>query len=181
MFEVFPEWFQIFFQSLVPWWEGRYAMVYAIDTLGWVWWRALPVAVAGNMLPIPFILLFFSGVERFLRNFDFWANLMDKLFAVTRKRADKKIRRYEHAALLLFVAFPVPFTGAWTGALVAYLFDLSFVKSLVTIFVGVVSAVVIMTVITLTGVDILFIVIGVVIAGVIMGVMVVAGMFRSDE
>jgi len=52
--------------------------------------------------------------------------------------------------LLLFVAIPLPFTGAWTGALIAYLFDLKFSKSLITIFIGIVIAAIIMIVITLT-------------------------------
>ena len=181
MLEIFPEWFQIFFQSMVPWWEGRYAIVYAMSTLGWEWWQAFPLAVAGNMLPVPFILLFFRFVEKFLRKFKFWANLMDRLFAHTRKRADKKIRRYEHLGLLLFVALPVPFTGAWTGALIAYLFNLKFSKSLITIFIGVLIAISIMTVITLTGIDILIIIIGVVLAGIIMAIIVLAGMSKQNN
>jgi uncharacterized membrane protein len=102
------------------------------------------------MLPIPFILLFFHYLEKWLRNYSFWKNLMDWLFSKTRKRADAKIKRYEHLGLLLFVAIPLPFTGAWTGALIAYLFDLKFFKSLITIFVGVIIAALIMIGITLT-------------------------------
>ena len=148
MFEMFPVWLRIFFLSMIPWFESRYAIVVAIN-LGWEWWEAFPIAVAGNMLPIPFILIFFKYAEKFLRRFTFWTNLMDKLFAYTRRRADKKIRRYEHLGLLLFVALPVPFTGAWTGALIAYLFDLKFSKSLITIFIGVLFAAFIMIIVTL--------------------------------
>ena len=118
--------------------------------LGWDWWQAYPVAILGNMLPVPLVLIFFKHVEKWLRNFKFWTNLMDWLFAKTRKRADSKIRRYEHLGLLLFVAIPLPFTGAWTGALIAYLFDLKFTRSLITIFVGVLIATMIMVVLTLT-------------------------------
>lgn len=151
MLEMFPEWFQIFFGSMIPWIEARYIMVYAINLLGWEWWQALPIAVIGNMLPIPFILLFFKFVEKFLRNYKFWADIMDWLFAKTRKRADRKIRRYEYLGLLLFVAIPLPFTGAWTGALIAYLFGLNFSKSLITIFIGVIIAAFIMIVLIFTG------------------------------
>jgi len=140
MIEQIPNWFWIFFTSMIPWWEGRYAIVMAMTHFGWNWWEALPLVIIGNMLPIPFILLFFHYIEKWLRNFKFWANLMDWLFAKTRKRADAKIRRYEHLGLFLFVAIPLPFTGAWTGALIAYLFDLKFTKSLITIFIGVVCA-----------------------------------------
>jgi len=151
MLDMFPEWFQIFFGSMIPWLESRYVIPLSMLNFGWEWQQAFPLAVAGNMLPIPFILLFFRFVEKFLRNYKFWTNIMDWLFAKTRKRADSKIRRYEYIGLILFVAVPLPFTGAWTGALIAYLFDLNFSKSLLTIFVGVIIAASVMIILTLTG------------------------------
>lgn len=180
MFEMIPIWVRIFFASMIPWLESRYVIPIAMD-LGIEWWKAFPIAIAGNMLPIPFILIFFKYAEKFLRNYQFWTNIMDRLFAYTRKRADKKIRRYEHIGLLLFVALPVPFTGAWTGALIAYLFGLKFTKSIITIFIGVIMAASIMTFIKLIGIDILVIFIGVIIAGIIMAVIVIAGMSKPDK
>ena len=149
--ESLPEWFQIFLGSMIPWIEARYIMYYAIEFLGWQWWHAFPLAVLGNLLPIPFILLFFKHVEKFLRNYDKWSKLMDWLFEKTRKRADEKIKRYEHLGLLIFVAIPLPFTGAWTGALIAYLFGLKFARSLITIFIGIIIAALIITTLTLSG------------------------------
>jgi uncharacterized membrane protein len=149
MLENLPDWFWIFFTSMIPWWESRYAIVMAMLHFGWNWWHAIPIAILGNMLPIPFILLFFHYVEKFLRNYKTWTGIMDWLFTKTRKRANSKIQRYEYLGLLLFVAIPLPFTGAWTGALIAYLFDLKFSKSLITIFVGVVIAACIMIFLTL--------------------------------
>jgi uncharacterized membrane protein len=151
MLEIFPEWFQIFFQSMVPWWEGRYAIPYAMTVFGWQWWQAFPIAVFGNILPIPFILLFFGRVEKFLHKYKFWAKILDWLFERTRKKADARIQKYKYIGLILFVAVPIPFTGAWTGALIAYLFGLNFTKSVISIFVGVVGAALIMIVLTLTG------------------------------
>jgi len=150
MFDLLPEWFRIFFMSMIPWLESRYVIPFAIFA-GWEWWQAFPIAVAGNMLPVPFILLFFHFVEKFLRRYQFWIKIMDRLFAKTRARADSKIRKYEYLGLLLFVAIPLPFTGAWTGSLIAYLFDLNFSKSLITIFIGVLIAASITTFLTLTG------------------------------
>jgi len=149
MFEILPEWFQIFFLSMIPWFEARYAIPYAMIFLKWDWWQALPIAVIGNMLPVPFILLFFKYVEKFLRRYKFWSRFMDWLFARTRRRADSKIQRYEHIGLFIFVAIPLPFTGAWTGSLVAYLFDLKFSKSLIIIFLGALAAAVMMIILTL--------------------------------
>jgi uncharacterized membrane protein len=148
MIELLPQWFQIFFFSMVPWLEARYIIPFAMVQYGWEWWQAFPLAVAGNMLPIPFILLFFRYVEKFLRNYKFWTRIMDWLFAKTRKRADGKIRKYEYLGLMVFVAAPIPFTGAWTGALIAYLFGLKFSKSLLAIFIGVIIAAAIMIMIT---------------------------------
>jgi uncharacterized membrane protein len=74
---------------------------------------------------------------------------MDWLFARTRKKANRRIRKYEYLGLFLFVAVPLPFTGAWTGALIAYLFDLKFSRSLVAIFVGIIVAAAIMIILTL--------------------------------
>jgi len=175
MLEMLPEWFRIFFFSMVPWLESRYVIPFAINSLGWSWWQAFPVAVLGNMLPIPFILLFFKHAEKWLRNYKFWSKLMDWFFARTRDRAKDSIRKYEYLGLLVFVALPIPFTGAWTGALIAYLFNLKFGKSLITIFIGVLAAAGIMTVVTLTGIDLLYIAAGVIIAGVIMGLFVFFG------
>lgn len=63
------------------------------------------------MLLVPFILLFFRRVELFLRRYPTW------------RRAGDKVRRYETAALIIFVAVPLPFTGAGFGSLIAYLFN----------------------------------------------------------
>lgn len=150
MIEIFPNWFWIFFTSMIPWWESRYAIPIAMLYFDWPWYHAMPIAILGNILPIPFVLLFFRHAEKFLRNYKFWTKIMDWLFAKTRKRADAKVKRYEHIALLLFVAVPLPFTGAWTGSLIAYLFDLKFTKSIITIFIGIVIAAVIMIALTLT-------------------------------
>jgi uncharacterized membrane protein len=150
MIEIFPTWFWIFFTSMIPWWESRYAIPMSMLYFNWPWYQAMPIAIIGNILPIPFVLLFFRHAEKFLRNYKFWTKLMDWLFAKTRKRADAKIKRYEHIALLLFVAVPLPFTGAWTGSLIAYLFDLKFTKSIITIFIGIIIAALIMIALTLT-------------------------------
>jgi len=152
MLDMLPDWVQIFFGSMIPWLESRYVIPYSMLQLGWEWWQAFPIAIIGNILPIPFILLFFHYVEKFLRRYESWSRFMDWLFAKTRSRADAKIRRYEHLGLLIFVAIPLPFTGAWTGALIAYLFDLKFAKSIITILIGVIIAAAITISLTLAGI-----------------------------
>ncbi|HHH79479.1 MAG TPA: ligand-binding protein SH3 [Thermoplasmatales archaeon] len=151
MFEQLPEWLKIFIMSMVPWLESRYVIPFAILRLGWEWWQAFPLAIVGNMVPVPFILIFFDSIERFLRRYRFFENLLDKLFKTTKRRADEKIKRYEYLGLLVFIAVPLPFTGAWTGSLIAYLFNLKFSKTIVTVFLGVIIASSITTILTLTG------------------------------
>jgi len=151
MFDIFPEWFQIFFGSMIPWIESRYVIPYALWEFNWELWQVFPLAVLGNMLPIPFVLLFFKFVEKFLRRFRFWAKLMDRLFKGTRERADGKIIKYEYLGLIMFVAVPLPFTGAWTGSLIAYLFDLKFSKSVLTILLGVILSATITVILYSTG------------------------------
>lgn len=149
MFDFFPQWFQIFFFSMIPWLEARYVIPFSMLQYGWEWSHAFPLAVLGNMIPIPFILLFFGYIEKFLRKYTFWVKIMDWLFARTRKKANKQIRKYEYLGLFFFVAIPLPFTGAWTGALISYLFNLKFFKSLLIIFLGVILAAIIMILLTL--------------------------------
>jgi len=151
MFDMFPEWFQIFFGSMIPWIESRYVIPYALWEFNWDLWQAFPLAILGNMLPIPFVLLFFKFVEKFLRRFRFWTKVMDWLFKRTRERADGKIIKYEYLGLIMFVAVPLPFTGAWTGSLIAYLFDLKFSKSVLTILLGVIISATITVILYSTG------------------------------
>ncbi len=108
------------------------------------WLQIFVVSVIGNMIPIPFILLFFPWVEKKLRRFKIFNRFFDWLFARTRKKTGKSVEKYEELALLLFVAIPLPITGAWTGSLVSYLFGLSRSKSLFFIFMGVLIAGIIM-------------------------------------
>jgi len=151
MFDMFPEWFQIFFGSMIPWIESRYVIPYALWEFHWELWQVFPLAILGNMFPIPFVLLFFKFVEKFLRKFRFWTKSMDWLFKRTRERADGKIIKYEYLGLIMFVAVPLPFTGAWTGSLIAYLFDLNFSKSVLTILLGVIISATVTVILYSTG------------------------------
>jgi uncharacterized membrane protein len=106
MFDFLPDWFQIFFGSMIPFLESRYIIPYAMWEFNWQWWEVSPLAIFGNFIPIPFVLIFFKYVEKYLRKFIFWSNIMDKIFEKTRRKADKKIENYETLGLLLFVAIP---------------------------------------------------------------------------
>jgi uncharacterized membrane protein len=152
-----PEWLQIFLYSMIPGFESRFVIpIIAINQFNWVWWKAFPFAIAGNMFLVPFGLLFLHKIEKIFSKIDFFKKAMDFIFPRIRIKADKKIQRYESLALVFFVAVPLPFTGAGLGTLIAYLFDLKFSISLIMIFIGVIISASIVTFIYLTGYYFLF-------------------------
>ncbi len=133
------EYLYLFLVAMLPIAELRGAI-----PLG-IYWGLSPilvfiVAILGNMVPVPFILLFLEGIEKYLRRSEKMARALDWLFERTYKKADEKVRRWEYLALILFVAIPLPGTGAWTGSLIAYLFKFDIKKSMLSIFAGVLIA-----------------------------------------
>jgi uncharacterized membrane protein len=149
-----PLWLKVFFIAMLPVSELRGAIPFGIAN-GLSLWTTLAISILGNMLPVPFILIFLHPVEKFLRRWKFWNNLMDRIFEYTRRKTRKSIEKWESLALILFVAVPLPVTGAWTGSLAAYLFNLEFKKSIIAIFIGVLIAAFIVTVATIAGIKML--------------------------
>ena len=130
--------------------ELRGAIPLAIVQFDFAWYYAYLLAVIGNLLPVPFILLFLDTASRLLSKVEFFERILNWLFERTRRRG-KIIERYQRIGLILFVAIPLPITGAWTGSLAAVLFGLRFKHSLLSIFVGILIAGVIVTCATLGG------------------------------
>ena len=150
-----PEWLQVFIVSMVPISELRGAIPLGLLN-GMQWWEVYIIAVIGNILPVPFILKLLHPVEKFLRKWKKWDAFFSWLFEHTRKRTEERIKKLESIGLILFVATPLPVTGAWTGSLAAYLFNLDFKRSLVCIVIGVLIAGVIVTTAVLAGIQIFF-------------------------
>lgn len=136
----------IFIISLLPVLELRGGLIAAV-LLGVPLWKAFLICYIANMLPVPFIILFIKKVFEFLRRFKLFAKFVDKLEAKTEKNKDK-IMRYKQWGLLLFVAIPLPGTGAWTGALFAALLDIDIKKAIPIIALGVLIAGVIVAVLS---------------------------------
>ena len=130
--------------------ELRGAIPVAIIQFDFPWYYAFPLAVVGNLLPVPFILLFLDSVSRLLSKVGFFNRMINWLFERTRRRG-KIIERYERIGLILFVAIPLPITGAWTGSIAAVLLGLKFKHALLSIFIGILIAGVIVTCTTLLG------------------------------
>lgn len=127
-----------FIISIMPVLEIRGGMI-ASRLLEMPFLKAFIICYLGNMLPIPFIILFIRKIFEFLRRFKFFEKIIDKLEKKTEKNKDK-VLKYEAWGLLLFVAIPLPGTGGWTGALMAALLDIRLQKSLPIIALGVLIA-----------------------------------------
>jgi len=104
-------------------------------------WYAFLFSVIGNMIPIPFVLWFLGPASKWLMEHSKIMNrFFNWLFARTRKRLEKKYELYAEIALAIFVAIPLPLTGAWSGAVAAFIFDIPYKKALFWIFIGVLGA-----------------------------------------
>lgn len=128
----------VFIISLFPVLELRGGLI-AASILGIEWWKAFVFCFMGNMLPIPFILLFIRKIFDLMRKWAPFEKIVDKLEGKADKHRDK-IDKYRLWGLLILVAVPLPGTGAWTGALVAALMDIRIRRALPTIAVGVLIA-----------------------------------------
>lgn len=145
-----PEELIVFLVSAVPVIELRGAMPLAINVFHMPWYQAFPFAFLGNMLPVPFILLFLESVARVLRRTGPGRKFVSWVFARTRRHSGI-IVKYERIGLALFVAIPLPFTGAWTGSIAAFLMGLGLRYSLISITIGVIIAGFILVILSLLG------------------------------
>ena len=109
--------------------------------------QAIPICIIGNILPIPFILLFIKKIFQWMKKVKCFRGLIIKLENRAMGRSDK-IQQYEFWGLVAFVGIPLPGTGAWTGALIAALLGIRFRKAFPAIVIGVCLAACIVTIIS---------------------------------
>lgn len=130
--------------------ELRGAIPVALGVYDLPLWSALLWAILGNLAPIPVILRILEPVSNFLRQRSrFWEGFFQWLFARTRRRGEHYFRVYKELGLVLFVAVPLPITGAWTGSVAAFLFGLPPGRSFLLITLGVLIAASVVTAATL--------------------------------
>lgn len=133
----------VFVISLFPILELRGGMI-AAKLLDVEFLKAFFICYAGNILPIPFILLFIRRIFQFLKRFDKIGKMIEKLEVRSMRKSDK-VKKYRNWGLLTFVAIPLPGTGGWTGSLIAALLDIRISHSFPIIALGVLIANVIMS------------------------------------
>ena len=128
----------VFMLSLLPVSEIRGGMLYAgLNDMNMV--GAFAISFIANMLPIPVILLFIRKILGWMRTKKGLGKIVDWVMRKA-ERGSKKLGKYTYLGLYLFVAIPLPGTGAWTGALVANFLDLPLRKTLPIITAGVLTA-----------------------------------------
>ena len=138
----------VFFCSMIPIIELRGAIPLGA-ALGLPLWQSFLLSVAGNMLPVPIILLFVKKVLEFMSRCKI--KLFNKIAGFIYSKAEKnrgKIEKYSFWGVAIFVGIPLPMTGAWTGTLVAAIIDMKFWKAVLSALIGVLMAAVIMSLIS---------------------------------
>lgn len=128
-----------FIISMIPVIELRGAIPIGVG-LGLSHAEAMGISIIGNMLPVPFIILFIRPIFRWMtRKSGKLARLAEKLETKAECKWDK-IHRYQFFALTIFVAIPLPGTGAWSGALIAAVMNMRLRNALPSILLGVLIA-----------------------------------------
>jgi uncharacterized membrane protein len=136
----------VFVLSMVPVIELRGAI-----PVGWGFklplWQTLALSIGGNILIIPFVIVLFNRVLELLRKFNLTAGIANFIEARTQRKSEK-VENWVFLGLMLFVAIPLPGTGAWTASMIAGLLQMKMRKAFLPIVLGVIGAAVIVTLVT---------------------------------
>ena len=138
--------FALFIISMIPFIELRGSIIFGA-AMGIPWQHAFLVSFLGNILPVPFLILLARPIFTWLKTTRLLAGFTQKVEDRLMKKADKvTVQKYSAVGLFLFVAVPLPGTGAWSGSLIAALLDIKMRYALPAVIAGVFAAGVIMTV-----------------------------------
>ncbi|NOZ08403.1 MAG: small multi-drug export protein [FCB group bacterium] len=136
--------------SMLPVTELRLSIPWAVTIGGMPWPSAFAISIAGNFLiTIPIVYLL-GPASDFLRRWKYGDIFLNWLFARTRRKGTL-IEKIEFVGLMLFVGIPLPMTGAWTGAIAAFVFGLGNKRALLAIMAGLLISATIVTVLTISG------------------------------
>ena len=136
----------VFFISAMPVVELRGSIPLASLWYNMPLWESFPIAVLGNMLPVPFVLILFKFLVQKFQKVKFIGPILIWLHEKANKKSTKVGGKFKFVALAVFVAIPLPGTGAWTSSMIASVLGLRIKHSIIAIFVGVVACAVIMAV-----------------------------------
>lgn len=106
---------------------------------------ALPAAIIGNLIPVPFVIIFIRKIFKWMQAKSSRLGSVVRYFEEKAESKKAQVLRYEFWGLMILVAVPLPGTGAWTGALVAAMLDMQLKRAMPAIAVGVAAAGLIVT------------------------------------
>ena len=139
-----PNQLKLFIVSMLPIVELRGAIPLGA-AMDMEFWETFIISVMGNLLPIPFLIFLTRPVFSWLKTTRIFSGITHKIENKVTKKADSVMKNAAWG-LFLFVAIPFPGTGAWTGAMIASLFNMRFKYALPSIICGVITAGIIMSV-----------------------------------
>lgn len=142
-----------FLISMIPIIELRGAIPVAVG-MGLDYHIAIPVAMIGNLVPVPFIIIFIRKIFAWMRHRMPRFNRIVDTLENRAKSKSETVLKSAFWGLFVFVAIPLPGTGAWTGALIAAMLDMRLKKALPTITAGVITAGIIVAIVTALGFDV---------------------------
>lgn len=138
--------------SMIPIIELRGGLPFGV-ALGLPYHLAFPAAVIGNIIPAPFIIVYIRRIFQLMRRYFPRLNgLVDRMEKKAHLKG-QKVRRYQYIGLWLFVAIPLPGTGAWTGSLAAAFLEMRLKKAMPAVVLGVLTAGCIMLALTHVGIN----------------------------
>ena len=152
--------------------ELRGALPVAIKLFHLPWYQALYLAVIGNMIPVPFLLVFFESLAKAISRTDRGKRLVGWLFKRTGHHT-AVVEKYKSIGLMVLVAIPVPGSGAWTGSIAAFVCRLKFGRAFLSIAAGVIISGAIVTALSLMGW------LGAIIAGLGLSIVVILGLWKA--
>ncbi len=143
------EYLKLLITAMMPIGELRAAIPLGLTIYNLNFFETFLISVLGNMAPITLIIFLLNPISKLLsKHSQFFRWFFHWLFERTRRKHSKKFEVLEEVALVSFVAIPLPMTGAWTGALASFVFGIPPKKALPLIFLGVLIAGVIVTLLT---------------------------------
>jgi len=137
--------------AALPVGELRVAIPVAMAVYKMSVWSAFLWALIGNLIPIVFIILGLDLLinKLLIRKIPIFNKFFNWIFQRTQRKYTKNIERWKDLALMIFVAIPLPGTGAWTGALIAFVFGIPLKRAFPAIAAGVLIAGIVVSLITL--------------------------------
>ncbi len=155
-----PHWLAVLIMGAIPISELRGAIPVAMGIYGMGPFDAFFFSVLGNLLPVIPLLLFLEPVSNYLRRYSIFDTFFTWLFSKTRRKNAESFEKYGSLALTIFVAIPLPVTGAWSGCAAAFVFGIKFRHALPAIAAGVMIAGIIVTGVTVTGISLADMILG---------------------